>query len=297
MEDLLAYLHFVVLPQFLDALIIGVAVALVALGLTMIFGLLDVINLAHGDLYMLGGFAAVTLLGWGAGYWSALVLVPVLIGLVGWALEEAWIRPLLPRPDRAVVTLLLTFGVSLVLRDLAQVIWGADTRAVTPPLTGVTHLAGVVVPSYRVFVLGCGLGAILVTWWLVYRTRLGAVLRATAVDPSMVASLGVPIRLVYGFTFLYGCGLAGLAGVLLAPIYAVFPTMGHDFLVMAFAVVIVGGMGSVLGAVVAALLLSEVQGLASLWIPPVWAETLVYAAMLLVLLVRPAGLFNRLGQA
>ncbi|HEY1363920.1 MAG TPA: branched-chain amino acid ABC transporter permease [Xanthobacteraceae bacterium] len=297
MEDLLAYLHFVVLPQFLDALIIGVAVALVALGLTMIFGLLDVINLAHGDLYMLGGFAAVTLLGWGAGYWSALVLVPVLIGLVGWALEEAGIRPLLPRPDRAVVTLLLTFGVSLVLRDLAQVIWGADTRAIAPPLTGVTHLAGIIVPSYRIFVLGCGLGAILVTWWLVYHTRLGAVLRATAVDPAMVASLGVPIRLVYGFTFLYGCGLAGLAGVLLAPIYAVFPTMGHDFLVMAFAVVIVGGMGSVLGAVVAALLLSEVQGLASLWIPPVWAETLVYAAMLLVLVVRPAGLFNRLGQA
>jgi branched-chain amino acid transport system permease protein len=296
-EDLLAYLHFVVLPQFLDALIIGVAVALVALGLTMIFGLLDVINLAHGDLYMLGGFAAVTLLGWGAGYWSALVLVPVLIGLVGWALEEAGIRPLLQRPDRAVVTLLLTFGVSLVLRDLAQVIWGADTRAVAPPLTGVTHLAGIIVPSYRIFVLGCGLGAILVTWWLVYHTRLGAVLRATAVDPAMVASLGVPIRLVYGFTFLYGCGLAGLAGVLLAPIYAVFPTMGHDFLVMAFAVVIVGGMGSVLGAVVAALLLSEVQGLASLWIPPVWAETLVYAAMLLVLVVRPAGLFNRLGQA
>jgi branched-chain amino acid transport system permease protein len=295
-EDLLAYLHFVVLPQFLDALIIGVAVALVALGLTMIFGLLDVINLAHGDLYMLGGFAAVTLLGWGAGYWSALVLVPVLIGLVGWALEEAGIRPLLPRPDRAVVTLLLTFGVSLVLRDLAQVIWGADTRAIAPPLTGVTHLAGIIVPSYRIFVLGCGLGAILVTWWLVYHTRLGAVLRATAVDPAMVASLGVPIRLVYGFTFLYGCGLAGLAGVLLAPIYAVFPTMGHDFLVMAFAVVIVGGMGSVLGAVVAALLLSEVQGLASLWIPPVWAETLVYAAMLLVLVVRPAGLFNRLGQ-
>jgi branched-chain amino acid transport system permease protein len=295
-EDLLAYLHFVVLPQFLDALIIGVAVALVALGLTMIFGLLDVINLAHGDLYMLGGFAAVTLLGWGAGYWSALVLVPVLIGLVGWALEEAGIRPLLQRPDRAVVTLLLTFGVSLVLRDLAQVIWGADTRAIAPPLTGVTHLAGIIVPSYRIFVLGCGLGAILVTWWLVYHTRLGAVLRATAVDPAMVASLGVPIRLVYGFTFLYGCGLAGLAGVLLAPIYAVFPTMGHDFLVMAFAVVIVGGMGSVLGAVVAALLLSEVQGLASLWIPPVWAETLVYAAMLLVLVVRPAGLFNRLGQ-
>jgi branched-chain amino acid transport system permease protein len=297
MEDLLAYLHFVVLPQFIDALIIGVALALVALGLTMIFGLLDVINLAHGELYMLGGYAAFTLLGWGAGYWSALVLVPVLVGLVGWTLEELGIRPLLPRADRAIVTLLLTFGVSLIFRDVAQVIWGTETRSVAAPLTGITDFAEVFVPTYRIFVFGAGLLAIAVTWWLVYRTQIGAVLRATAVDPSMVASFGIPIRLVYGFTFLYGCGLAGLAGVLLSPIYAVFPTMGHDFLVMAFAVVIVGGMGSIIGAVVAALLLAQVQGLASLWIPPVWAETLVYGVMLLVLVIRPAGLFNRLGEA
>jgi branched-chain amino acid transport system permease protein len=297
MEDLLAYLHFVVLPQFIDALIIGVALALVALGLTMIFGLLDVINLAHGELYMLGGYAAFTLLGWGAGYWSALVLVPVLVGIVGWGLEELGIRPLLPRADRAIVTLLLTFGVSLIFRDLAQVIWGTETRAVAAPLAGIAGVAGVFVPVYRLFVFGFGLLAIVATWWLVYRTQIGAVLRATAVDPSMVASFGIPIRLVYGLTFLYGCALAGLAGVLLSPIYAVFPTMGHDFLVMAFAVVIVGGMGSIIGAVVAALLLAQVQGLASLWIPPVWAETLVYGVMLLVLVVRPGGLFNRLGEA
>jgi len=297
MEDLLAYLHFVVLPQVVDALIIGVALALVALGLTMIFGLLDVINLAHGDLYMLGGYAAFTLLGWGAGFWSALVLVPILVGFVGWALEELGIRPLLPRADRAVVTLLLTFGVSLILRDLAQVIWGTETHALAAPLSGIVDAAGVVVPLYRLFVLALGLVVIAATWWLVYRTQIGAVLRATAADPAMVASLGIPIRLVYGLTFLYGCALAGLAGVLLGPIYAVFPTMGHDFLVMAFAVVIVGGMGSIVGAVVAALLLAQVQGLASLWIPPVWAETMVYAVMLLVLVVRPGGLYGRIGEA
>jgi branched-chain amino acid transport system permease protein len=297
MEDLFAYLHFVVLPQVIDALIIGVALALVALGLTMIFGLLDVINLAHGDFYMLGGYAAFTLIGWGAGYWSALVLVPILVGLVGWGLEEVGIRPLLPRPDRAIVTLLLTFGVSLILRDVAQVIWGTETHAIAAPLTGIVDAAGVIVPSYRLFVFALGLAVILATWWVVYRTQIGAVLRATAVDPTMVASFGIPIRLVYGLTFLYGCGLAGLAGVLLGPIYAVFPTMGHDFLVMAFAVVIVGGMGSIVGAVVAALMLAQVQGLASLWIPPVWAETLVYGVMLLVLVVRPGGLFNRLGAA
>jgi branched-chain amino acid transport system permease protein len=297
MEDLLSYLHFVVLPQMIDALIIGAALALVALGLTMIFGLLDVINLAHGDLYMLGGYAAFTLLGWGAGYWGALVLVPLLVGLVGWGLEEIGIRPLLPRADRAIVTLLLTFGVSLMLRDVAQVVWGTDTRAVAAPFAGIASLAQVFVPTYRLFVLAAGMAAIVATWWLVYRTRIGAVLRATAVDPSMVASFGIPIRWVYGFTFVYGCGLAGLAGVLLSPIYAVFPTMGHDFLVLAFAVVIVGGMGSIIGAVIAALFLSQVQGLASLWIPPVWAETLVYCVMLLVLVLRPSGLFNRIGEA
>jgi branched-chain amino acid transport system permease protein len=297
MQDVVSYLYFAVLPQMIDGLIIGVALTLVALGLTMIFGLLDVINLAHGDLYMLGGYAAFTLIGWGAGYWGALVLVPILVGIVGWGLEELGIRPLLPRADRAIVTLLLTFGVSLMLRDLAQVVWGTDTHSVAPPFEGMTGFAQIYVPTYRLFIFGVGVVAIVATWWLVYRTRIGAVLRAAAVDPAMVASFGIPIRWVYGFTFIYSCGLAGLAGVLLSPIYAVFPTMGHDFLVMAFAVVIVGGMGSIVGAVVAALLLAQVQGLASLWIPPVWAETLVYGLMLLVLVIRPSGLFNRLGEA
>src|SRR5215471_6183797 len=297
MEDVLAYLHFVLLPQVIDGLVIGVALALVALGLTMIFGLLDVINLAHGELYMLGGYAALALIGWGTGYWGALVLVPLLVGMVGWGLEELGIRPLLARPDRAVVTLLLTFGISLMLRDLAQILWGTETYAVAAPVTGMLSIAGIFLPLYRAFVLGAGAVAVALTWWLVYRTRLGAVLRATAADPAMVASLGIPVRWVYGLTFLYGCALAGFAGVLLSPIYAVFPTMGHDFLVMAFAVVIVGGMGSIVGAVVAALLLAQVQGLASLWIPPVWAETLVYGVMLLVLVARPGGLFNRLGEA
>jgi len=297
MEDLLPYLHFVVLPQVIDGLIIGVALALVALGLTMIFGLLDVINLAHGEFYMLGGYAAFTLVAAGMGYWSALILVPLLIGVLGWGLEEVGIRPLMQRPDRAIVTLLLTFGVSLILRDVAQVVWGTETHSVAAPIAGISNLAGALVPNYRLFVFAVGVLVIAVTWWLVYRTQIGAVLRATAVDPKVVSSFGIPIRLVYGFTFVYGCGLAGLAGVLLAPLYAVFPTMGHDFLILAFAVVIVGGMGSIIGAVIAALALTQVHGLASLWIPPVWAETLVYCVMLLVLIVRPAGLFNRLGEA
>src|SRR3979411_848451 len=163
MEDLLPYLHVVVLPQIIDALIIGVALALVALGLTMIFGLLDVINLAHGETYMIGGYAALTLIGWGGGYWSAILLAPAIAGLAGWALEELGVRPLLPRPDRAVVTLLLTFGVSLVLRDLAQVIFGTETYSIAAPISGVTFLAGAPAPLYRLVGLGVGVAAILVT--------------------------------------------------------------------------------------------------------------------------------------
>src|SRR5260370_34116569 len=222
MEDFVSSVHFVVLPQVIDGLIIGVTLALVALGLTMIFGLLDVINLAHGDIYVLGGYAAVAALGLGVGYWGALVFVPLLVGLVGWGLEELGIRPLLPRGDRAIVTLLLTFGVSLILRDVAQVVFGTETYAIAAPLGGMAKLAGVAVPLYRLFVLICGAAAIVLTWWLVYRTRIGAVLRATAVEPAIVAAVGVPVRIVDGAAFVYGWSPAGLPAVVLGPIYAVF---------------------------------------------------------------------------
>lgn len=297
MAELLNYLHFVMLPQAVDGLIIGVALVLVALGLTMIFGLLDVINLAHGELYMLGGYAAVSLALVGVGYWGALVLAPLLVGAAGMALERFGVRPLMRRRNRATLTLLLTFGVSLLLRDLAQVIWGVETHSVSAPVSGVFTGGGLFVPKYRLVILAVGSALIALTWWLIYRTRIGAILRAAAVDPQMVASLGVPISWVYGGTFFYGCALAGVSGVLLSPIYAVFPTMGHDFVILAFAVVIVGGMGSIAGAVVAGLALSELQSMASLWIPPVWAETLVYGTMVAVLIFRPGGLWPKLGDA
>lgn len=297
MEDLLTYLHFVLLPQAIDGLIIGVALVLVALGLTLIFGLLDVINLAHGELYMLGGYAALTLALASVGYWGALLLAPALVGLVGVGLERFGISRLMGRKDRAILTLLLTFGISLLLRDLAQVVWGVETYAVEAPVEGVLSIGGLFIPKYRLVILVVGVLLITFTWWLIYRTGIGAILRAAAADPQMVASLGVPIRWVYSGTFFYGCALAGVSGVLLSPIYAVFPMMGHDFLVLAFAVVIVGGMGSIAGAVVAGLFLSELQSLSSLWIAPVWAETLVYGTMVLVLIVRPGGLWPRIGEA
>ena len=190
------------------------------------------------------------------------------------------------------MTLLLTFGISLMMRDVAQVFWGTETYAVPAPVTGLISVGGIYLPLYRAFVFAVGLFAITATWWLVYRTQIGAVLRATAADPAMVASLGIPVRWVYGFTFLYGCALAGLAGVLLSPIYAVFPTMGHDFLVMAFAVVIVGGMGSIVGAIWGGLLLGIVESVGAGLGATGYRDAFGLVAFLLVLLVRPQGLFG-----
>ena len=162
---------------------------------------------------------------------------------------------------------------------------------------GGTEILGMLLPNYRLFLIGFGLALIAAVWLVVFRTGLGAMVRAAAFDKDMASSLGVPVRRVYAGTFAFGVALAGLAGVLLAPIYSVFPTMGRDFILMAFTVVIVGGMGSIQGAVIAGLLLTQVQALSSLYISPVWSDPLVFGIMVLVLMVRPQGLFGRLGHA
>jgi len=287
----------VVVPQAIDGLIIGLALALVALGLTMIFGLLGVINLAHGELYMLGAYAAFSLTAVGIGFWGALFVAPLIVGAVGGALERFGLRRLGARHDYAILSILLTFGASLILRDLVQFAWGPETHQVEAPIAGIVRAAGMILPAYRMLILGIAALLIVGTWLLLYRSPLGAVLRAAAYDRQMVASLGIPVSAVLTGTFVFGSLLAGTSGVLLSPIYAVFPTMGHDFMLLAFAAVIVGGMGSVSGAVLASILLAEVQSIASLWISPVWAESMVFVVMFLVLVFRPQGLYGRLGAA
>lgn len=290
------YLATVLLPQAFDGLIVASALILVAMGLTVVFGLLRVINLAHGELYMLGGYGAYAMTHAGWPYWAAMLCSPVLVGVLGLAIERVGIRPLLGRRDHAVLTLLLTFGLGLVLRDAAQMAWGAETRSVVAPVTGALDAGVLTVSRYRLLLFVVSASVIAATWWVLQRTMWGAVLRATAHDPGMVAALGVPVRRVQSATFFACSALAALSGVLLAPVYAVFPGMGHDFILLAFAVVIVGGMGSVAGAVVAGLLLAQVHSLGSLVMPPAWAETLVFAVMIAVLVFRPHGLFGRPGS-
>ncbi len=297
MAGAIDYFQFVLAPQIVIGLVLGVAVILVALGLTIIFGLLDVINMSHGEFYALGAFISVSLAALGVPFWLLLVLVPALMLPVGYIVERVLIQRVFHSPDRHVTTLLLTFGLGLVLEDVFRLIWGPNPLRPDTPIRGAIEVVGLFLPLYRVFMIGIGALIIIGTALVVYRTRIGAMVRAAAFDRNMAASLGVPVQLVYAGAFAFGVSLAGLAGVLLAPIYSVFPTMGRDFILMAFTVVIVGGMGSIAGAVIAGLFLTQVQAIASLYISPVWTDPIVFGIMVIMLMVRPQGLFGRLGHA
>lgn len=297
MQDAIDWLQFVLAPQMINGLSIGVAVVLMALGLTIIFGLLDVINMAHGEFYAIGAYLAVALIGAGLTFWWALLLVPLLMAVFGYAAERGLIQRVFHHRDRHTLTLLLTFGMAIVMEDLLKIVFGANPMRVEAPISGATEVLGLFFPNYRLFMMGTGALLIAAVWLLVFRTRLGAVVRAAAFDRHMTASLGVPVGVVYAATFAFGVALAGVSGVLLSPIYSVFPTMGRDFVLIAFSVVIIGGMGSIKGAVLAGLLLTQVQSISSLFISPVWSDPLLFGIMVAVLTWRPQGLFGRLGHA
>lgn len=290
------YIQFVLAPQMITGLALGVAVVLVALGLTIIFGLLDVINMAHGEFYAVGAYLALALGASGVSFWILLVIVPLVMLPVGYAVERGLIQRVFNLPDRHVTTLLLTFGLGLVIEEALKIIFGANTQRPPTPISGAVELMGVLLPSYRLFLIVIGAAIVIAVALIINKTTLGSLVRAAAFDSNMAASLGVPVKRVFAWTFAFGVALAGLAGVLLAPIYSVFPTMGRDFIFLAFTVVIVGGMGSIAGAVVAGLLLTQIQAISSLIVPPVWSDPILFGIMVVMLVVRPQGLFGRLGH-
>lgn len=294
---MLETLQFVYAPQIINGLSIGVAVILMALGLTIIFGLLDVINMSHGEFYAAGAFLSVTLMSLGISFWATLVIVPILMVPLGILIEKHLIQRVFHHKDRHILTLLLTFGIATVLEDSYKLIWGANTIKPETPIPGASEVLGVMFPNYRIFVMASGALLILAVWIVIYKTPLGAIVRAAAYDKHMSASLGIPVKRVYALTFAFGVALAALSGVLLAPIYSVFPTMGKDFILMAFTVVIVGGLGSIKGAVVAGLLLTQLQALSSLYISPVWSDPIVFSVMVLVLMFKPSGLYGGMKNA
>jgi branched-subunit amino acid ABC-type transport system permease component len=289
----LDYVTAVLLPQLLHGVVFGAALGLLALGLTVIFGLLGVMNFAHGELYMLGAYAGITVIGVTHSFWVALVAAPLIIGVVGALTEVATLRPLYRREP--LYGLILTFGLALVFREGIRQIFGGDMRRILPPITGSVPLLGMQYPTYRLFLLVTSLALLLAIWLFFTRTRAGILVRAAVQDAEMLDGLGVNVPWVFTLTFAGSAALAAFAGVLLAPVFTVYPQMGVEMILLAFIVVILGGMGSMGGSVLAALVIGVTQSLFSLWMNPQRVAIAIFAIMIVVLVVRPRGFFGREG--
>ena len=287
------YLVAVLLPQLLHGLVFGAALGLLALGLTVIFGLLGVMNFAHGELYMLGAYAGIVVIGVTQSFWVALIVAPLAVGVVGAVTEVLTLRPLYRREP--LYGLILTFGLALVFREAVRQIWGGDMRRILPPFTGSTPLLGMTYPNYRLFLLAASSVLLLVIWLFFTRTRAGIIVRAAVQDAEMLDGLGVNVRRVFTLTFAASAALAAVAGLLMAPEFTVYPQMGVEFILLAFIVVILGGMGSLGGSVVAAFVIGIAQSLFSLWMNPQRVAIAIFGIMIVVLVVRPRGFFGREG--
>jgi branched-chain amino acid transport system permease protein len=281
------------LSQLLLGLVNGSFYAMLSLGLAVIFGLLNVINFAHGALYMMGAFAAfIGVTSFGLNYWAMLVLAPLAVGLFGILVERALLRRLY-RLDH-LYGLLLTFGITLLLEGLFRSFYGVSGQTLDVPegLAGATDLGFMILPNYRAWVVVASLTVCLATWFVIEKTRLGATLRAGTENPTLVQAFGVNVPRMVMLTYGFGVALAGLAGVLAAPVINVTPLMGSNLIIVVFAVVVIGGMGSILGAILTGLGLGVIEGLTRVWYPEA-SEVVVFVVMVIVLLLRPAGLFGK----
>jgi branched-chain amino acid transport system permease protein len=292
LEDLLFQLELG-LPQVVLGLVNGAFYALLSLGLAVIFGMLNVINFAHGAQFMMGAFVAWMLLNWaGIPYWVALVLSPLLVGAFGVLLERTMISRLYKLDH--LYGLLLTFGLALIIEGLFRNQFGSSGLPYERPevLDGSIDLGFMFLPTYRAWVVVAALAVCLATWLVIEKTRLGAYLRAATENAALVRAFGVNVPRMITLTYGAGVALAAFAGVLAAPIYSVNPQMGSNLIITVFAVVVIGGMGSILGSVVTGFALGLVEGLTRVFYPEASA-TVIFVIMVIVLLARPAGLFGR----
>ena len=279
--------------QLLVGLINGSFYALLSLGLAVIFGMLNIINFAHGALYMMGAFCAYFLLNvLDINYWLALIVVPLLIGALGAALERTMLQRLAGLDH--LYGLLLTFGLALIIQGLFQNYFGSSglPYAIPQQLTGGQNLGFMFLPNYRAWVVVFSLTVCLATWYAIEKTKLGAYLRAATENPTLVRAFGVNVPRMITLTYGFGVGLAALAGVLSAPINQVRPLMGADLIIVVFAVVVIGGMGSIMGSIVTGFALGILEGLTKYFYPEA-SNTVVFVIMALVLMVKPNGLFGR----
>jgi branched-chain amino acid transport system permease protein len=281
------------LSQVLLGLVNGAFYAMLSLGLAVIFGLLNVINFSHGALYMTGAFAAfIGVTRFGLDYWTMLVLAPLAVGLFGMVVERTMLRRLHALDH--LYGLLLTFGITLLLEGAFRSVYGVSGQTLDVPelLAGTTDLGFMILPNYRAWVVAASLTVCLATWFVIEKTPLGATLRAGTENPKLVEAFGVDVPRMVTLTYGFGVALAGLAGVLAAPVINITPLMGSNLIIVVFAVVVIGGMGSILGAIVTGLALGVIEGLTRVWYPEA-SEVVVFVVMVIVLLLRPAGLFGK----
>ena len=278
--------------QLLIGLINGSFYALLSLGLAVIFGLLNIINFTHGAQYMMGAFVGYLLLTKaGLGYWWALLLAPLLVGATGMVIERTMLKQLYKLDH--LYGLLLTFGLALIIQGLFRNQYGISGEAysIPPQLVGVQNLGFMFLPNYRLWVVVASVVTCLGTWYVIEKTRLGAYLRAATENPELVQAFGINVPRMITLTYGFGVGLAALAGVMAAPIYQVSPQMGADLIIVVFAVVVIGGMGSILGSIITGFALGVAEGLTKVFYPEA-SNTVIFIIMALVLMVKPAGLFG-----
>ncbi|MBQ0131001.1 MAG: branched-chain amino acid ABC transporter permease [Comamonas sp.] len=281
------------LSQLLLGLVNGSFYAILSLGLAVIFGLLNVINFAHGALFMLG--AMVTWMGMsylGINYWAMLVLAPIVVGAFGVLIERFMLRWIYKLDH--LYGLLLTLGLSLLIEGVFRSIYGVSGLGYDTPelLEGATNLGFMILPNYRAWVVVASLVVCFATWYVIERTRLGAYLRAGTENPRLVEAFGINVPLMVTLTYAFGVALAAFAGVLAAPVYQVTPLMGQNLIIVVFAVVVIGGMGSIMGSILTGLGLGVIEGLTKVFYPEA-SSTVVFVIMVIVLLIRPAGLFGK----
>ena len=276
----------------LNALSQAALLFFLGVGLTLIFGIMRIVNFAHGALYMLGAFVGYSAARLTGSFWAALVLAPIAVGVVGMLFELGILRRLYRRDASAF--LMVTFGLALVLGELIRLGWGPEALQVEPPraFAGIVFIVGEPFPAYRLFLAGTGIAVAAALWQFLERTRLGLLIRATSQNAEMVYALGVDVRLVRSAVFGIGCGLAGIGGVLAAPLLTASVGMAAEMIIDAFVIVIIGGMGSFLGSLIGAVLVAFVQVFGEYYLPDL-ALAFMYLVMLLVLVVRPGGLLGK----
>ena len=279
--------------QLLIGLINGSFYALLSLGLAVIFGMLNIINFSHGAQYMMGAFTAYLILQYsGLGYWPALIIAPIIVGITGIIVERLFLQRLYKLDH--LYGLLLTFGLALIFEGVARNYFGSAGLPYTVPesLRGGQNLGFMFLPNYRAWVIAASLVICIGTWFVIERTRLGAYLRAATENPTLVRAFGINVSRMITLTYGFGVALAAFAGVMAAPIYNVSPQMGSELIIVVFAVVVIGGMGSILGAIITGFGLGVIEGLTKVFFPEA-SNTVIFVIMAIVLLVRPAGLFGR----